>query len=252
MLVFQNAACLNVHLKILFKICSTPPYHFTMLGHAQDSQPLAITLVYADDSLVVINKPSGLLAVPGRGADKQHCASLLAQHMFADALIVHRLDQATSGLLLLARGPAMQRALGHLFEKRQVDKNYVSVVHGLVAPSQGSISLPLAADWPARPRQKVDHAMGKPALTRYQTISHDPLAGTTRLALQPETGRTHQLRVHMLAIGHPIVGDSLYADEGLAGHTDHGYAHLHLHAQSLSLVHPVTGEPMHWQCACPF
>jgi tRNA pseudouridine32 synthase / 23S rRNA pseudouridine746 synthase len=221
-----------------------------MLGHAQDSQPLAISLVYADDSLVVVNKPSGLLAVPGRGAGKQHCASLLAQQMFADALIVHRLDQATSGLLLLARGPAMQRALSHLFEKRQVGKRYEAVVHGQVAPSQGSISLPLAADWPARPRQKVDHAIGKPALTHYQTISHDPLAGTTRLRLQPETGRTHQLRVHMLAIGHPMVGDGLYGDGALVG--QNGYAHLHLHAQSLSLVHPVNGLPMHWQCACPF
>ncbi len=221
-----------------------------MLSHTPHSEHLAIALVYADDSLVVVNKPSGLLAVPGRGADKQHCASLLVQQMFADALIVHRLDQATSGLLLLARGPAMQRALGNLFEKRQVDKRYEALVHGLVSPSQGSIDLPLAADWPARPKQKVDYAIGKPALTHYQVIAYNHTEDTTRLALQPETGRTHQLRVHMLAIGHPMVGDGLYGRQALAGHN--GYAHLHLHAQALLLVHPVTGQAMHWQCACPF
>lgn len=223
-----------------------------MLSDPQNSAHLTAVVVHADDSLVVVNKPSGLLAVPGRGADKQHCASLQVQQAYPDALIVHRLDQATSGLMLLARGAAMQRALGLAFENRQVTKHYVAVVHGLVAPSQGSIDLPLAADWPARPRQKVDHTIGKPALTHYQVLSHCQATQTTRLALQPHTGRTHQLRVHLHAIGHPIVGDALYSAELAAANYPVAYSYLHLHAQQLNLDHPVTGQSLHWQCTSPF
>lgn len=219
----------------------------------------AVALVYADASLVVVNKPAGLLAVPGRGPEKQHCASGQVQQLYADALVVHRLDQATSGLMLLARGSAMQRALSQLFESRAVAKGYVAVVHGWLPNDTGSINLPLAADWPARPRQKVDHAQGKPALTNYQVLARLPgqgAAGTenmrpaghpnTRVALQPHTGRTHQLRVHLQAIGHPIVGDALY------GPDDGASARLLLHATCLELVHPATGEPMQWHCAPAF
>jgi tRNA pseudouridine32 synthase / 23S rRNA pseudouridine746 synthase len=223
------------------------------------AQSMAIALVYADASLVVVNKPAGLLAVPGRGPEKQHCASRQVQQLYADALVVHRLDQATSGLMLLARGTTMQSALSQLFESRAVAKNYVAVVHGWLPNDTGSISLPLAADWPARPRQKVDHAEGKPALTYYQVLARLPEPGaagsenmhparhpSTRLALQPHTGRTHQLRVHLQAIGHPIVGDALY------GPADGASARLLLHAACLELVHPATGEPMQWRCAPAF
>jgi tRNA pseudouridine32 synthase / 23S rRNA pseudouridine746 synthase len=202
--------------------------------------------VYADPSLIVVNKPPGLLAVPGRGADKADCLSMRVQQTYPDALIVHRLDQATSGLMLLARGPAMQRALSHLFATRQVHKEYVAVVHGLVVQNAGSIDLPLAADWPARPRQKVDLVQGKTALTHYHVLTRDVLAQTTRLALEPITGRTHQLRVHLNAVGHTIVGDILYA---VAHDTT---PRLHLHAQRLGLTHPVSRQPMQWDSEAAF
>jgi tRNA pseudouridine32 synthase / 23S rRNA pseudouridine746 synthase len=209
-----------------------------------------LSIVYADAHMVVVHKPSGLLAVPGRGADKQDCTSLQVQQQYADALVVHRLDQATSGLMLMARGLAMQRALSSLFENRAVHKDYVAVVHGLLNEDYGSIDLPIAADWPARPRQKVDHAIGKPALTHYQVLSRSTTDKTTRVALQPHTGRTHQLRVHLQAIGHAIVGDTLYgpADCGVEPKA----TRLLLHAARLALVHPVTGQAMQWECAPGF
>jgi tRNA pseudouridine32 synthase / 23S rRNA pseudouridine746 synthase len=209
-------------------------------------EPIAI--VYADDSLVVVNKPAGLLAVPGRGADKQDCASQRVQQRYPDALVVHRLDQATSGLMVMARGLIMQRAISRLFEIRQINKEYIAVVQGWVLAPSGSIDLPLAADWPARPRQKVELAAGKPALTHYTVLARDAQADTTRLALVPITGRTHQLRVHLSAIGHPICGDTLYG----AGAAPHSASRLHLHAQHLALAHPASGEPMVWQVAPEF
>jgi tRNA pseudouridine32 synthase / 23S rRNA pseudouridine746 synthase len=210
--------------------------------------PEPIAIVYADDSLVVVNKPAGLLAVPGRGADKQDCASQRVQQRYADALVVHRLDQATSGLMVMARGLIMQRAISRLFEIRQVHKEYIAVVQGWVVAPSGSIDLPLAADWPARPRQKVDPAAGKTALTHYTVLARNALADTTRLALVPITGRTHQLRVHLSAIGHPIWGDTLYGAIGAS----RSAGRLHLHAQHLALSHPASGEPMAWQVAPEF
>jgi tRNA pseudouridine32 synthase / 23S rRNA pseudouridine746 synthase len=212
--------------------------------------PQSIAIVYADLHLVVVNKPAGLLAVPGRGADKADCVSLRVQQIYPNALIVHRLDQATSGLMLLARGPAMQRALSLLFEKRQVHKEYVAVVHGLVTQDAGSIDLPLMADWPARPRQKVDLLHGKTALTHYRVLARDLQTQTTRLALEPITGRTHQLRVHLSAMGHRIVGDGLYGSA-------EGGQRLHLHAQRLGLTHATelhTSEPsvLQWTSEVPF
>jgi tRNA pseudouridine32 synthase / 23S rRNA pseudouridine746 synthase len=212
--------------------------------------PSPIAIVYADEGLVVVNKPAGLLAVPGRGPGKQDCASLRVQQIYPDALVVHRLDQATSGLMVLARGQAMQRALSRLFETRQVHKEYVAVVHGLVAAPSGSIDLPLAADWPARPRQKVDSSIGKNALTHYTVLARDSQLNTTRLVLVPITGRTHQLRVHLSAIGHPICGDALYGDGAQASASQ--ALRLHLHAQDLALQHPVSAVPMVWYAAADF
>ncbi len=216
----------------------------------QAKPDIAIAIVYVDESLVVVNKPTGLLAVPGRGADKADCVSLRVQQRYADALVVHRLDQATSGLMLMARGLAMQRSLSLMFETRKVDKTYVAVVHGLVALDEGRIDLPLAADWPARPRQKVDAILGKSAQTNFRVLSHNLQNRTTRLELEPVTGRTHQLRVHLCAIGHPIVGDSLYGSE------DHvspaGATKLCLHAQHLSLRHPQSNQALEWTVNAAF
>ena len=205
-----------------------------------------LRLVFADDALVVIDKPAGLLAVAGRGADKHDCAAVRVQRLFADALIVHRLDQATSGLLAFGRGAAAQRALSRAFAERRVHKRYDAVVTGLVADDEGRIDLPLAADWPNRPRQKVDPERGRPSSTRWRVIARDVRAGTTRLALEPLTGRSHQLRVHLAAIGHPIAGDALYAPQGLAAQR------LLLHAAALTLPHPADGRVSSFEAPVPF
>ncbi len=206
-----------------------------------------LVIVHADDVLVAIDKPAGLLSVPGRGADKADCAVSRVQAQFPDAQTVHRLDMATSGLLLFARGAAMQRAFSVLFENRDVVKHYEAVVDGIVEQDEGKIDLPLLADWPQRPRQKVDHLHGKPSLTRYRVLHRDPATRTTRLALQPLTGRTHQLRVHLLAIGHPIAGDALYATAEMPT-----ASRLMLHATRLELRHPLTSQALVLTSKPPF
>jgi tRNA pseudouridine32 synthase/23S rRNA pseudouridine746 synthase len=217
------------------------------------TEPAGIGCLHADDALLVLDKPAGLLSVPGRGADKQDCASARAQALWPDALIVHRLDMATSGLLLMARGSAMQRTLSMAFESRSVRKRYVALVAGHVPPPPaegGEIDLPLMSDWPNRPRQRVD-AGGKPSQTRWRVLAHEHDAQgrpQTRLELEPVTGRTHQLRVHLQAIGHPILGDALYADAD----TQARNPRLQLHASELALTHPVTGEALHWHSPPPF
>lgn len=209
--------------------------------------------MHADAALLVLDKPAGLLSVPGRGADKQDCASIRAQALWPDALIVHRLDMATSGLLLMARGAAMQRTLSMAFESRSVDKRYVALVAGHVPPPAagwGEIDLPLMSDWPNRPRQRVD-ARGKPSQTRWRVLAHEHDAQgrpQTRLELEPVTGRTHQLRVHLQAFGHPILGDALYAD----AYTQARCPRLQLHASALALTHPLTGQALHWHSPPPF
>ena len=208
----------------------------------------ALLIVHADDALVVIDKPAGLLSVPGRGPEKADNAALRVQAEFPDALIVHRLDMATSGLLLLARGAAMQRALSRLFEAREVTKHYEARVSGIVECDHGEIDLPLGADWPQRPRQRVDQLHGKPSLTRYRVLSRDVASGTTRVLLQPLTGRSHQLRVHLQAIGHPIEGDALYAPPDTAAMQER----LMLHATGIELRHPLTGAPLSLISAAPF
>ena len=207
-------------------------------------------LVHGDDGLVVVDKPAGLLSVPGRGDDKQDCMARRVQQRFPDALVVHRLDQATSGLLVFARGSAMQRSLSMEFESRRVHKRYVAVVAGRLDASAdwSAIDLPLAADWPNRPRQRVDREHGKPSLTRWRATGPGPIAGTTRVELEPVTGRSHQLRVHLQALGHPIVGDALYAPDDVAAASPR----LLLHASDLQLVHPASGVPVSWLSHPPF
>jgi len=209
---------------------------------------LPLSLIHVDPFLVVADKPAGLLSVPGRGADKADCLVARVQAVHDDALAVHRLDMATSGLIVLARGAVMHRSLSMAFAGRQVHKRYEAVVDGLLADDEGEIDLPLIADWPNRPRQMVDHAIGKPSLTRWRVIGRDAVAGRTRVALFPVTGRSHQLRVHLSAIGHAILGDDLYAPPPAASATPR----LMLHASELRLVHPVTDEALAFECPVPF
>ena len=213
-------------------------------------QPLPhcpIQIVYQDSALMVLNKPAGLLSVPGRGADKQNALSTHIQALYPDALVVHRLDQATSGLMAMARHIKVQRDLSRAFEKRQIHKEYVAIVHGTLQTHSGEINLPVMADWPRRPLQKVDHIHGKAALTRWRVLARDAAANTTRLLLEPITGRTHQLRVHLSAIGHPIVGDTLYGGVPAAA-----AGRMLLHAQAMQLAHPVSQAALHLHSSAPF
>ncbi len=281
---------------------------------------LAIDVVYEDNALLVLNKPSGLLSVPGKGDDKQDCASARVQAHYPDALVVHRLDMATSGLMLMARGAAAQRDLSKAFASRNVHKRYVAVVAGTLAlpnsllnfPLQSSvqpslqpspdgwavIDLPIALDWPNRPRRIIDSARGKPSVTLWRVVPdtaptfhanltaqvthaerdaqvaqaaqavdatlatpalNDPLPPSntpqfdrstsfTRLELSPVTGRSHQLRVHLAALGHPILGDALYAPPNVQARA----SRLLLHATGLTLAHPVTGQPLQFDSPAPF
>ena len=205
-------------------------------------------LSFVDPECLVAVKPSGLLSVPGRGAERQDCLAARVQAVFADARIVHRLDMATSGLMLFARGAAAQRILGMAFAARTVHKRYVALVHRRVEAIEGEIDLPLIADWPNRPKQRVDPALGKPSLTRYRVLDFDPAHDATRLELEPVTGRAHQLRVHLLAIGHPILGDALYAPPDVLAKA----RRLLLHATSLRFNHPGSGRSVAFESTPPF
>jgi tRNA pseudouridine32 synthase/23S rRNA pseudouridine746 synthase len=227
-----------------------------------------LQLIHEDDHLLVLDKPAGLLAVPGRGADKKDCLSTRALERWSDALIVHRLDMATSGLMLMARGLQMQRVLSEAFAARQIHKRYAAVVDGLLTPALtqdgwGVIDLPIIVDWPHRPLRIIDMERGKPSTTRWHVVSHDARANTTRLELEPVTGRSHQLRVHLKAIGHTILGDALYgasatqaaeaADAAKGEQGEQGVSpRLLLHACALGLTHPATGAPLHFESPVPF
>ena len=203
-----------------------------------------LDVVYADTGIVVLNKPSGLLAVPGKTSDL--CLSLQVQAQFADALIVHRLDMATSGLMVMARGIAAQRVLNDHFAMRRVHKRYVAIASGdcraFVEPASAeewqSIDLPIIVDWPNRPLRKIDFETGKPSSTRWRCVAYDAATNTSRLELEPLTGRSHQLRVHLQAIGHPILGDALYAPSAIAAVSPR----LLLHATELGFAHPSNAE----------
>ena len=212
-----------------------------------------LDVVFADAHLLVLNKPSGLLSVPGRGEDKQDCLSRRAQAQYPDALIVHRLDMATSGLLLMARSPALQRSLSQLFERREVHKRYTAVVNGQLKPAAspdgwGLIDLPIAVDWPRRPLRIIDAALGKSSQTRWRALGFDAAAHSTRVELEPLTGRSHQLRVHLQALGHPILGDALYAPEAVRAQAPR----LLLHACALGFVHPATGQALAFDSTADF
>lgn len=209
---------------------------------------LGLDLVHADEAMVVVSKPVGLLSVPGRGEGRQDCLASRVQLRYPDALIVHRLDMATSGLLVLGRGAEMQRVLSGHFQARRVHKRYVALLHGLTEADEGEVNLPLITDWPNRPMQMVCQVRGKPSLTHYTVIGRDEVARFTRVMLEPVTGRSHQLRVHMLALGHAIVGDPLYGDQAVQA----VFPRLMLHACQLDLPHPATGQPLSLHSPPPF
>ena len=215
-------------------------------------------LIYEDSALLVFNKPSGLLSVPGKGPEKADCLRTRVQQVYPEALTVHRLDMSTSGILLMARSAALHRSLSIAFQDREVHKRYIAVVDGQIRndnppededPSTWRlIDLPIATDWINRPLQKIDMQEGKPSQTHYKVLDYDAASDRTRLELAPITGRTHQLRVHLQSLGHPILGDHLYASPEIMAKSER----LLLHASQLTLTHPVTGEPLVMHCAAPF
>ncbi|MGP1628472.1 MAG: RluA family pseudouridine synthase [Giesbergeria sp.] len=207
---------------------------------ASDVPEAPVHAVFEDGDLLVLEKLSGLLCVPGRGPDKSDCLSRRAQCRWPDALVVHRLDQATSGLVLMARSPSVQRLLSAAFAEQRVHKRYQAIVQGELRSEPNSsgwatIDLPIAADWERRPLRVIDLARGKPSQTQWRTLGTEASNDSTRLELAPLTGRTHQLRVHLAAIGHPILGDALYGQADSA-------PRLLLHATRLAFEHPRTGE----------
>ncbi len=206
------------------------------------------TLVFEDADLLVVSKPSGLLSVPGRGPEGAINLTAQVQDRYPGALVVHRLDMSTSGLMMFARHADAQRALHRAFESRTVAKRYTAVVEGWPGEDAGSCNAPMRLDWPARPRQVVDWEGGKPSYTRWRVLQRlgETGAAQARMALEPVTGRSHQLRVHMQALGHPIVGDELYGAAPGPGER------LLLHATNLSLQHPVNGTHMQFESLPPF
>lgn len=213
--------------------------------YAPPSDPY-LNILYQDDDLLVLDKPGGLLSVPGKAAEHADCLERRAQENFPDCRIVHRLDMDTSGIIVMAMNEKAHRHLGLQFERRHVKKTYVARVWGMVEKDSGSIDLPLICDWPNRPRQMVDHQRGKPSQTDWRVLQRD--AQSTRIELLPRTGRSHQLRVHMLSLGHPVLGDNLYAHEKALAAADR----LQLHAQSLTLYHPADGHTCTFTSTCPF
>lgn len=204
-----------------------------------------LDVLHTDAHLLLVNKPSGLLSVPGRGADLADCLLSRVQGAFPEALLVHRLDRDTSGLMVFALSSHAQRHLGLQFEKRQIRKSYVARVWGRMVEDKGTVDLPLIVDWPNRPLQKVDHETGKSSVTDWRVLRRSD--AETRVRLAPKTGRSHQLRVHMQALGHPILGDPFYAT-GAA----RDFPRLMLHAESLRLRHPDGGVGMTFRAPAPF
>lgn len=209
-----------------------------------------LEIIYQDEYLVAVNKPCGLLAVPGRGADKQDCVVSRLQQDIPEVRVVHRLDCYTSGVMLLAIGLDMQRRLSRLFHDREVDKAYIALVDGEVKQKTGFIDIPIRGDPDNRPRQIIDYIDGKHAQTLWRLLrleSTGPDTTLSRLQLRPITGRTHQLRVHCMALGHPIAGDRLYNDAD-----SKNAKRMMLHAQRLELIHPLNKESLRLIAACEF
>ncbi|HUY91035.1 MAG TPA: RluA family pseudouridine synthase [Pirellulales bacterium] len=214
-----------------------------------------LDILYQDDHLIVLDKPSGLLAVPGRGPELQDCLSARAQAAAPSALVVHRLDRDTSGLMVMALTPHAQRELSRQFAERTVEKRYLAVVWGGMQAAEGFVDLPMRKDFERPPRHKIDLVDGRSALTAWRLVerlpaepSGQPHGEQSRLEVRPLTGRSHQIRVHLATLGHPILGDCLYAHPAALALAPR----LMLHAERLALAHPADGRPMIWTSACPF
>ncbi len=219
-----------------------------LTNYAPPEGPLVV--LHRDDHLLVVDKPAGLLSVPGKGAHLADCLMSRVQAAYPDALLVHRLDRDTSGVMVWALTAHAQRHLGLQFETRVPTKTYVARLWGQLEPATGTVDLPLIVDWPNRPLQMVDHDRGRPATTDWRVVRHEssPAGVTTRVHLTPRTGRSHQLRVHMRELGHPILGDPFYA----SGPARDGWGRMMLHAQGLRLRHPDGGHWMTFASECPF
>ena len=209
-----------------------------------------LDMIFEDQDFLVISKPSGLLSVPGRADTHKDCLETRAQNDFPDARIVHRLDMDTSGIMVMARSAEAHRHMSIQFQKRKVEKLYTALLWGHLENDSGRVDMPIRCDWENRPRQIVDFDQGKPSQTEWRVIERTVFNGadTTRVALKPLTGRTHQLRVHMQEIGYPILGDDFYAHEDAfnAAHR------LCLHAEQLAFFHPRTNDFMHFEAPCAF
>ena len=216
-----------------------------ILNYAPPMWPY-LDIVFKDEHFLVLNKPSGLLSVPGKGLAHQDSLQLRVARVYPTATIVHRLDMATSGLLVMALNKAAHRHISKQFELRQTRKTYIAIVYGQVTKETGCVDLPLICDWPNRPKQMVCQQSGKAAQTLWRVLARN--SSHTRLELTPVTGRSHQLRVHMLSLGHPILGDRLYAHPQALKMA----ARLQLHAQSLSFTHPCCEQPVSFFAPCAF
>ena len=206
-----------------------------------------LDILYRDEYLIIANKPSGLLSVPGKGIEKSDCLLSRVKLEYPNADIVHRLDMPTSGIIIFSLTSEAQRALSTLFEKKSIQKQYIAKVYGELECHKGTINLPLIADWPNRPRQKIDFMSGKPSKTDYELITTDNNLNSL-VKLQPITGRSHQLRVHMAALGNPILGDTLYGTDDCIEQN----SRLLLHADEISFIHPITNIEININCPADF
>ncbi|WP_054301884.1 RluA family pseudouridine synthase [Gemmobacter sp. LW-1] len=215
-----------------------PPYEY-------NPPDVPLSILHHDSAILIVDKPAGLLSVPGKDPGKEDCLIGRLRRVFPEVLLVHRLDCDTSGVMVFALNKAAQGNLGQQFEKRQTKKVYIARLWGHLEPKEGTVDLPLCVDWPNRPRQHVNHEQGKPAITDWRVQRHD--GKTTRVRLMPQTGRSHQLRVHMLELGHPILGDPIYATGEAMD-----YPRMMLHAESLRIRHPETGKSQTFSAPVPF
>jgi len=217
-----------------------------VLKHYEPPMEPYLNVLYEDAQLLVFNKQSGLLSVPGKQLDHRDCLENRAQERYDDARIIHRLDMETSGVIVMARDKETHKQISKQFERRKIQKTYNARLYGLVEANKGSIELPLICDWPNRPKQMVDHEKGKHALTHYRVLERE--AAATRVVFTPVTGRSHQLRVHALSMGHAILGDRLYGEPA----SQQAAQRLQLHAHTLTLFHPAKEALMTFEAPIPF
>jgi tRNA pseudouridine32 synthase/23S rRNA pseudouridine746 synthase len=212
--------------------------------------PAPVRIIKPNKHYLFVAKPAGLLTIPGRHEENKDCliTRLQSHHKSKTATVVHRLDMATSGIMVVALSKAAHREISRQFEHRETQKHYIAVVDGIVKEDEGVIDLPMIADWPNRPKQKIDFEEGKKAVTEWQVLERDTAHGRTRLQLTPVTGRSHQLRLHCLELGHPILGCNLYCKNG----SEKKASRLLLHAESLTIQDPKNGNQVTAQANCPF